>query len=112
MSDQWAVSIPELQTRPASVEVMRSDRRLRQQFERIHHDLMGVATRMKDHRCAAEVLTLLWRHRIEDFTARWRGRIDNETFNEIHGALRNIFHNAMTRATGRTAPLRPMDIER
>lgn len=112
VEDQWAISIPELRNRPAAVEAMRADSILRRNFERMHHDFMGVALRIKDHRTASEILGLLWRSRIEEFTKIWDPKLDHAVFGELHGALRNIYLNAVTRATGREQNLRPRDVTR
>lgn len=112
MSDpfEFAWSIPELHTRPDAIAYMGKNDKLRRSFERIRHDLIGTANRMQDHRCAAEVISLLWQARIAELTRVWKGRMDLHVFGQIHGALRNIYLNQVARATGKQQHLRDVDV--
>lgn len=110
--DEWIVSMPELATRPLAVLHMRQDAKLRVWIQRVHHDLIGTATRLVNHPTAAEILVLLWKVRSADFLARWKPKLPLPTFAQCYSVMRNIYANAVHRATGKPQTFGVYDVPR
>lgn len=109
---EWIASIPELATRPLGVDLMRDDKRLRREIFKVHQDLIMTATRLVNTHVAAELLGLLWDRRSKEFTEKWREKLGKPAFAQCYSTIRNIYKNAVVRATGKPQQWKEHDIER
>lgn len=110
--EQWIISMPEIATRPRAIEALRREPRLRTLVLRFMHDMIGTATRLVNFRTAAEVLAALWQVRRLHFVEHWRAKLPNVEFTQCYGTIRNIYTNALHRATGNRQQMGAYDVER
>lgn len=110
---QWITDIPELAFRPEAVAELLENQKLGEVFRRMNMQFFEIANRLQGHPSAREVLTLWWVQRKQVFRESWYERLPHDVFGQCYSALRNIFHNAVARATGRPSKLRgPYDVQR
>lgn len=110
---QWIPDIPELSFRPEAVAELLENEKLRKAFVRLNRQFFEIAHRLQGHPSAREVLTLLWLERKRIFRESWNDRLSHDAFGQCYSALRNIYNNAVARATGRPSPLRGVhDVQR
>ena len=98
---QWATDNLEFFDRALAVQAMIANRKLRQHVLRAMSDLQGVGARMAGHDCAAECLSAVWVERHRSFRKSWNSVLPGPVFAHCLGAIRNRYHNAVERATGR-----------
>lgn len=110
---RWETSTPELSLRPRAVAALAANHRFRSAFFRVYTDLFSLAKQLHGHHLAQEALTLLWRERRQELQRAWAERLEVGEFAQCVSALRNVFHNALERATGKPYRLKgPYDVRR
>lgn len=99
---QWLVNIPELATRPALLEALKTSHRLRRRVFQTAAAMESIALIPSRH-VAGRCLALWWREASHEIYRYWEGRLRNETgsdtlFNEMYGCLRNVYINIRAKA--------------